>query len=204
MTNPDSVLKSRDITLATKAHIVETMVFPVSHLWMWELDCKVGWVPKKWCFRIVVLEKTLESPLDCKEIKPVNPKGNQPWIFIGRTIAEAEAPILWPPDAKSQCIGKDADAGKDWRQRRRGQQRMRWLDSITNSMDMNLNRLQEMVKDRAAWHAAIHGVTRSWTQLSNWPITATICSVNPFTRWYIHLRLRKSPVHFQIFQTPIR
>ena len=105
---------------------------------------------------------------------------------------------------RADSLGKTLMLGKIEGRRRRGQQRMRWLDSITNSMDMNLNRLQEMVKDRAAWHAAIHGVTRSWTQLSNWPITATICSVNPFTRWYIHLRLRKSPVHFQIFQTPIR
>ena len=88
--------------------------FSSGHLWMWELDYKESWVPKNWCFRTVVLEKTLESPLDCKEIKPVNPKQNQPKIFIGRTDAEAETPILWPSDAKSQLIGKDPDAGKDW------------------------------------------------------------------------------------------
>ena len=89
-----------------------------SHVWMWELGHKEGWVPKNWCFPPGVLEKTLEHPLDCKEIKPVNPKRNQPWIFIGRT--DAEAPILWPPDAKSQLIGKDPDAGKDWRQEEKG------------------------------------------------------------------------------------
>ena len=88
---------------------------------MWELNHKEGWAPKNWCFETVVLEKTLESPLDCKEIKPVNPKGNQPWIFIGRTDAEAEAPVLWPPDVKSQLTGKDPDAGKDWRQQEKGE-----------------------------------------------------------------------------------
>ena len=90
-----------------------------SHVWMWELYHKQGWVPKNWCFRTVVLEKNLESPLDCK-IKPVSPKGSQPWIFIGRTDAEAETPILWPPDMKSQLIGKDPDTGKDWKQKEKG------------------------------------------------------------------------------------
>ena len=116
MTNLDSILKSRDITLSTKVHLVKAMVFPVVMLWMWELDCEESWVPKNWYFWTVVLEKTLESPLDCKEIQPVHPKGDQSWVFTGRTDAEAETPILWPPHTKSWLIGKDPDAGRDWGQ----------------------------------------------------------------------------------------
>ena len=110
--------------------------FSGSHVWMWELDYKESWVLKNWCVWTVVL-KTLESPLDFKQIQPVNPKGNQSWIFIGRTAAEAETPVLWPPDTKNWLIWKDPDAGKDWRQRRRGWQRMRWLDGITDSMNIS-------------------------------------------------------------------
>ena len=115
MTNLDSILKSWDITLLTKVRLVKAMVFPV-HVWKWELDCEDRWTPKNWCFWIVVLDKTLESPLDCKEIQPVHPKWNQSWIFIGRTDAEAKTPKLWPPDVKNWLIGKYPDAGKDWRQ----------------------------------------------------------------------------------------
>ena len=117
------------------------------------------------------VEKILKSPLDCKEIKPVNPKGNQFWIFIGRTDAEAEALILWAPDAKNWLTGKDPDAGNDWGQRRRGQQRMRWLDGITKSINMNLSKLREIVEDREACCAAVHGITKSWTWLSDWTTT---------------------------------
>ena len=134
---------------------------------MWELDYKESWTPKNWCFWTVVLEKTLESPLNCKEIKPVNPKGNQSWIFVGRTDAEAETPVLWPPDVKSWFIWKDPDSGKDWRWRR-GQQRIRWLEGITDLMDMSLGMLQKLVIDREAWHAAIHGIAKSQTWLSDW------------------------------------
>ena len=120
MTNLDSILKSRDITLPTKIHLVKTIVFSSSHVWMWELDHKESWVPKNWCFWTVVLEKTLESPLDCKGIPPVHPKGDQSWIFIGRTDAEAETLILWSPEAKSWLIWKDPNAGRDWRWEKKG------------------------------------------------------------------------------------
>ena len=121
MTNLDSILKSRDIPLLTKVHLVKAMVFSSGHVWMWELNCKEIWVPKNCCFWTVVLEKTPESPLDCMEIQPVHPKENQPWIFIGRTTdAEAQTPILRPSDAKNWLIWKGPDAGKDWRQEEKG------------------------------------------------------------------------------------
>ena len=138
MTNLDSILKSRDITLPTKVHLVKAMVYPVVILWMWELDYKESWVQKNWCFWTVVLEKTLESPLDCKEIQPVHSKGDQSWVFIGRTDVEAETPILWPPDVKSWLTGKDMMLRKIEGKRRRGQQIKIWWDSIMDSMDMNL------------------------------------------------------------------
>ena len=122
---------------------------------MWELNYKESWVPKNWCFWTVVLEKTLESPLDCKEIKPSNPKGNQSWIFIGRTDAEAKAPILWPHDAKSQLNGKDPNAGKDWRQEEKG--------TTEDEMFGWHHWLNGHEFDRVAWCAAVHGVAKSQT-----------------------------------------
>ena len=165
------VKKQRD-HFADKGQSSQSCSFSSSHIQMWELDHKEGWAPKDWCFQIVVLEKTLESLLDCKEIKLVNRKGNQPWIFIGRTDAAAEGPILWPPDEKSRLIGKDPDAAKDWREKGKGQHRMRWSGSITDSVNMNLNKLEEIVKSRGAWCAAVHRVTKSQTRLSDWTTTA--------------------------------
>ena len=126
MTNLDSILKSRDKNkkqrhyIANKGPSSQASGFSSGHVWMWELDCEESWTLKNWCFWTVVLEKTLESPLDCKEIQPVHPEGDQSWVFIGRTDAEAETPILWSPDAKSWLIGKDCDAGRDWGREEKG------------------------------------------------------------------------------------
>ena len=142
------------------------MVFSSSHVWMWEVNHKESWALKNWCFWTVVLEKTLESPLDCKEIKPVHPKGNHSWIFIGRT--DAETPILWPPDAKNWLIGKDPNTGEDWRQEEKGTTEDEMVEWHHRLNGHESEQVWELVTDRETWHAAFHGFSKSWTQLSDW------------------------------------
>ena len=158
-------IKKKVITLLTKVCTVKAMV-----LWLVMYRCE-SWNIKKAECQVVVLEKTLESPVDSQEVKPVNPKGNQLWEFIGRTEAEAKAPILWPPDGKSQVIGSDPDAGKDWRQKEKRAAEDEMLGCITDSMDMNLGKLWELVRNSEALCIAVPGVSNNLIQLSNWTTT---------------------------------
>ena len=156
---------------------------------MWELDYKESWVPKNWCFWTMVLEKILESPLDSKDMQPVHPKGNQSWIFIGRTDAEAETPILWPPDTKNRLIGKYPDTGKNLRQEEKGPTEDEMVGWHTGSMDMSLSKLLELVMDREAWLAAVHGVAKSWTWL-NWNIGFIVAQIQYPWKDYFFFFLR--------------
>ena len=159
--------------MPAKVRLVKAMVFPVV-TYGYE-----SWTIKKTAKEMMPLncgagEDSWESPLDCKEIQPVNPEGNQLWIFIRRTDAEAEAPIVCPPDVKSQLIRKDPNAGKDWRQKEKRNQKTRWLDSVTNSIDMNLSKLQKTVKDRETWHAAVLVSFCVWADTKCWLNTASL------------------------------
>ena len=172
MTNLNSILKSTDISLPTKVHLVQIVVFLSSLVWMWALYYKESWALKNWCFWTVVLEKTLESLLGCKEIQPVNPTGNRCWIIIGRTYAEAETLKLCPPEAQNWLIGKDPDAGKDWRQEEKGtaEDEMVGWHHWLNGPEF-FSKLQELVLRREAWHGAVLGsqcVKHDWVAELNW------------------------------------
>ena len=170
--------KSYDITrqhikkqrhhFAAKFLYSQSYGFSNSHVWMWELEHKEGWAPKNWCLQTVVLGKSLESPLDCKEIQSVHSKADQSWVFFGRTDAKAGTPVLWPSDAKSQLFGKDPDAGKDWRQEVK---EMTEDEMVGWHHWLNGHEFEQIPGDsegQGSWRAVIHGVAKSWTQFSNW------------------------------------
>ena len=165
---PRQHIKKQRHYFANKGPSSQSYGFSSSHVWMWELDYKESWMLKNWCFWTVMLERSLESPLDYMEIKPVNPKGNQSWIFIGRADAEAETPILWPSDGKNWLIGKDPDAGKDWRQEEKGTKRMRWLDSITNLMSLSSGCWQWTGKPGMLQSMVSPRVRHDWATVMNW------------------------------------
>ena len=176
MTNLDSILKSRDIKLANKGPSSQGSGFPSSYVWMWEMDYKESWAPKNWCFWTMVLQKTVESPLDCKEIQPVHPKGDLSWVFIGRTDAEAETQIFWPPHVKSWLIGKDPDAGRDWGQEEKGTTEDEWdgwMASPTQWTRVWVNSGSWWWTGRPGmlWFMGLQKVGHNWATELNWKYT---------------------------------
>ena len=172
MTNLDSILKSRDINLPTKVCLVKAIGFSSSHVWMWELDYKKSWAQKNWWFWTMVLEKTLESPLDCRKIQPVHPKGDQSWVFIGRTDVETETPILWPPDVKSWLIWKDPYAGKDWRQEEKGateDEMVRWHHWLNGHVWVNSGSWWWTGRPGVLWSMGSQRLGHNWVTELNLP-----------------------------------
>ena len=167
--HPRQHIKKQRRCFADKGLSSQSYGFSSHHVWMWELDCKESRAPKNWCFWTVVLEKTLESPLDRKEIQPVHPKGNQSWIFIGRMMLKQKLQYFGHLIQRTDSLEKTLMLGKIEVRRRRGRQRMRWLDGITDSVDMSLSGLREFVMDRQSWHIVVHGFTESdMTEQLNW------------------------------------